>query len=65
MLRKFGVVDSNGNMTVRHDKVDQADIVKFTAELLQKLVAFRQDRASGNGLKVSYSYQSNILTRTK
>ena len=45
-------MQSNGNMVMRHDKVDQSEIVKFIAELLEKLVAFRQARKKGATLKV-------------
>jgi len=42
-LRKFGTEQSTGgNMVKREDTVDKGDIVTFIAQLLQKLVAFRQ-----------------------
>lgn len=52
-------MQSNGNMVMRHDKVDQSEIVKFIAELLEKLVAFRQARKKGATLKVWF-FQKKI-----
>ena len=54
-------MQSNGNMVMRHDKVDQSEIVKFIAELLEKLVAFRQARKKGATLKVWFFQKKNFL----
>ena len=47
-------------MVMRHDKVDQSEIVKFIAELLEKLVAFRQARKKGATLKVWFFLKQNF-----